>query len=233
MQARPRCRAAGFPDAAAQGRAAAGADAGRDRGQHHHLHRRRPRNHGARARLDALLPRQSPHGSATGSSRRSTRCWRASPIRRNGSTAMPHVRASFDEALQALSAGAVDQPRADRGGFLDVEGALDIPKHRRRSGHALDVHRHRKLYWDRPDAFMPERFHPGNRDKIRPLPVSAVWRRAARLHRRQLRHAGGDHRAWRHAVALPLRHHAETKPWPVQRLTTQPRGGLPMKVSVR
>ena len=27
------------------------------------------------------------------------------------------------------------------------------------------VHRHRKL-WDNPDAFMPERFHPGNRDKI-------------------------------------------------------------------
>ena len=27
------------------------------------------------------------------------------------------------------------------------------------------IHRHRKL-WDKPDAFMPERFHPENRDKI-------------------------------------------------------------------
>ena len=25
----------------------------------------------------------------------------------------------------------------------------------------------------------------------------------------------------------------ETKPWPVQKLTTQPRGGLPMRVSKR
>jgi hypothetical protein len=25
----------------------------------------------------------------------------------------------------------------------------------------------------------------------------------------------------------------ETHPWPVQRLTTQPRGGLPMRVSLR
>jgi cytochrome P450 len=77
---------------------------------------------------------------------------------------------------------------------------------------------------------MPERFHPGNRERIdrfQYLPFGA----GARI-------CIGAAFAMQEAViamavlmqrfrfeTLP-----ETKPWPVQKLTTQPQGGLPMKV---
>ena len=69
------------------------------------------------------------------------------------------------------------------------------------------VHRHRKL-WDQPDAFMPERFHPGNRDKIdryQYLPFGAGPRVCigASFAMQEAVIALG-----RPAVALPLRHDA-------------------------
>ena len=66
------------------------------------------------------------------------------------------------------------------------------------------VHRHRRL-WDQPDAFMPSRFHPGNRGQDRPVPIPAVRRRPAHLYRCELRHAGSGDRAGRAAVALSVR----------------------------
>lgn len=94
------------------------------------------------------------------------------------------------------------------------------------------VHRHRAL-WDRPDAFMPERFHPGNRegiDRFQYLPFGAGPRVCI-----------GSVFAMQEAVialaVLMSRFRfdtvAETKPWPVQKLTTQPQGGLPMRISPR
>ena len=94
------------------------------------------------------------------------------------------------------------------------------------------VHRHRKL-WDRPDAFMPERFHPGNREKIdrfQYLPFGAGPRVCI----------GASFAMQEAIIALAIMLSrfrfdttTETKPWPVQKLTTQPQGGLPMQVTRR
>ena len=94
------------------------------------------------------------------------------------------------------------------------------------------IHRHRKL-WDQPDAFMPSRFHPGNREKIdrfQYLPFGAGPRICI-----------GAAFAMQEAIialAVLLSRYrfdtvAETNPWPVQRLTTAREGGLPMKVTPR
>jgi cytochrome P450 len=94
------------------------------------------------------------------------------------------------------------------------------------------VHRHRKL-WDQPDAFMPERFHPENRDKIdryQYLPFGAGPRVCI----------GASFAMQEAVIALGVllsRYRFDTtpatKPWPVQKLTTQPQGGLPMRVTRR
>ena len=130
----------------------------------------------------------------------------------------------------ALSAGAVDQPRADRD---RRPGTIwYIPKRAAVLVMPWVVHRHRKL-WDRPDAFMPERFHPGNREKIdrfQYLPFGAGPRICI----------GASFAMQEAIIALAIMLSrfrfdttAETKPWPVQKLTTQPQGGLPMQVTRR
>jgi cytochrome P450 len=94
------------------------------------------------------------------------------------------------------------------------------------------LHRH-ELYWEKPRAFMPERFLPENRGKINRfqyLPFGAGPRVCI-----------GATFALQEAVialAVMMRRFRfdtteETDPWPVQKLTTQPRGGLPMRVTVR
>lgn len=142
---------------------------------------------------------------------------------------MPLTRAAFEEAMRlyppapSINREAIE---ADRFGDLEiVKGAqvLIMP---------WTIHRHRKL-WERPDAFMPERFRPDAREK---------------LDRFQYLPFGGGPRvcigasfAMQEAViilaALMSRYRfdtlPETKPWPVQKLTTQPDGGLPMRVTVR
>ncbi|MGT2465413.1 cytochrome P450 [Mesorhizobium atlanticum] len=65
------------------------------------------------------------------------------------------------------------------------------------------VHRHRKL-WDRPNAFMPERFHPENRDKIdrfQYLPFGAGPRVCIGA---SFAMQGSDRRAGDPVVAIPL-----------------------------
>ena len=94
------------------------------------------------------------------------------------------------------------------------------------------VHRHRKL-WDEPDAFMPSRFHPGNREKLdryQYLPFGAGQRVCI----------GASFAMQEAVIALAVLLSrfrfdsvAHTKPWPVQKLTTQPQGGLPMHVTKR
>ena len=94
------------------------------------------------------------------------------------------------------------------------------------------VHRHRKL-WDNPEAFIPERFHPENREKIdrfQYLPFGAGPRTCI----------GASFAMQEAVIALAVLLSrfrfdsvAETSPWPVQKLTTQPQGGLPMRVTRR
>ncbi len=143
--------------------------------------------------------------------------------------AMPFTRAAFEEAMRLYPpAPSINrQPiEEDRYGDLVLrEGAtvLVMP---------WTVHRHRRL-WDRPDAFMPSRFHPGNRDRIdrfQYLPFGAGPRICI----------GASFAMQEAVIALAVLLSrfrfdtvAETNPWPVQKLTTQPEGGLPMKVSAR
>ena len=143
--------------------------------------------------------------------------------------AMPLARAAFEEAMRLYPpAPSINrQPiEEDRYGDLVLrEGAtvLVMP---------WTVHRHRKL-WDRPDAFMPSRFHPGNRDRIdrfQYLPFGAGPRICI----------GASFAMQEAVIALAVLMSrfrfdtvAETNPWPVQKLTTQPEGGLPMKVTAR
>ena len=94
------------------------------------------------------------------------------------------------------------------------------------------LHRH-ALYWDRPRAFIPERFLPENRDRIdrfQFLPFGAGPRVCI----------GATFALQEAVIALAVLMHrfrfemtAETRPWPVQRLTTQPANGLPMRVTPR
>jgi cytochrome P450 len=94
------------------------------------------------------------------------------------------------------------------------------------------IHRHHRL-WDQPEAFLPERFHPGKREKIdrfQYIPFGVGPRVCI-----------GASFALQEAIivlAVLLSRFrfdatAATNPWPVQRLTTQPGGGLPMRISGR
>jgi cytochrome P450 len=142
---------------------------------------------------------------------------------------MPLTRAAFEEALRLYPPA----PSINREAIEDDEyGELKI----RRGAQVLvmpwTVHRHR-LLWEKPDAFIPARFHPGNRDKLdrfQYLPFGAGPRVCI----------GASFAMQEAMIALAVLMSRfrfdslpETKPWPVQKLTTQPQGGLPMRVSRR
>ena len=94
------------------------------------------------------------------------------------------------------------------------------------------LHRH-ELYWEKPRAFMPERFLPENRGKIgrfQYLPFGAGPRTCI----------GATFAMQEAVIALAVlmkRYRFDalpgTKIWPVQKLTTQPQDGMPMRVSLR
>ncbi len=142
---------------------------------------------------------------------------------------MPYTRAAFEEAMRLYPpAASISREAIEPEQWRD----LKIVKGAQFQIMPWTIHRHRKL-WTNPDAFMPERFHPENRDAIdryQYLPFGAGQRVCI-----------GAAFAMQEAVialgVLMSRFRfdavAETKPWPVQKLTTQPQGGLPMKVSRR
>jgi cytochrome P450 len=140
--------------------------------------------------------------------------------------AMPLTRAAFDEALRLYPpAPSINREPIEPETYKD----LYIPPKAAVLVMPWVVHRHRKL-WDQPDAFLPERFHPGNREKIdrfQYLPFGAGPRVCI----------GASFAMQEAIIALAIllsrfrfETVAETKPWPVQKLTTQPQGGLPMRV---
>ncbi|MBX3530566.1 MAG: cytochrome P450 [Rhizobiaceae bacterium] len=143
--------------------------------------------------------------------------------------AMPLTRAAFEEAMRlyppapTISREAIE---SDRYGELEIVAGAQV------TIMPWTIHRHRKL-WDRPDAFLPERFHPGNRDRIdryQYLPFGAGPRiciGASFAMQEAMIALAALMSRWRFDP-LP-----QTKPWPVQKLTVQPEGGIPMKVSAR
>jgi cytochrome P450 len=142
---------------------------------------------------------------------------------------MPFTRAAFEEAMRLYPpAATISREAVEPDNFRD----LKIPKGAQVQIMPWTIHRHRKL-WQKPDAFMPERFHPANReaiDRYQYLPFGAGPRVCI-----------GASFAMQEAVivlgVLMSRFRFDTldttKPWPVQKLTTQPAGGLPMRVSPR
>ena len=143
--------------------------------------------------------------------------------------AMPVTRAAFEEALRLYPPA----PSINREPIVPEKWRdLDIPAKAAVLVMPWTVHRHRKL-WDKPDAFMPSRFHPENRQKIdryQYLPFGAGPRVCI----------GASFAMQEAIIALAVLMKrfrfdttSETKPWPVQKLTTQPQGGLPMRVSPR
>lgn len=143
---------------------------------------------------------------------------------------LPRTRAVFEEAMR-LYPPAPSINRAAIG--EDRFGDLVIPKDVTVLMMPWTIHRHVKL-WDEPNAFIPDRFMPQNRD---------------RMHRFQYLPFGAGPRicigatfALQEAVislaVLLSRYRFDmaddaSEPWPVQRLTTHPGGGLDMVVSRR
>ncbi|ACP27139.1 cytochrome P450 family protein [Sinorhizobium fredii NGR234] len=147
---------------------------------------------------------------------------------------MPHVLAAFEEALRLYPpAPSINRAAIEEDAWTSPEGEV-VPIRKGISVLIMPwtLHRH-ALYWQKPRAFMPERFLPENRDKINRfqyLPFGAGPRVCI----------GATFALQEAVIALAVLMHRfrfdlteATHPWPVQRLTTQPKGGLPMKVSVR
>lgn len=142
---------------------------------------------------------------------------------------LPKTLAAFEEALR-LYPPAPSITRAaiadDRYGDLTIERGITVLVM------PWTLHRHRKL-WDEPEAFKPSRFWPENREQIgrfQYLPFGAGPRVCI----------GASFALQEAVIALAVLLHrfrftctADCKPWPVQKLTTQPDGGLPMTVRTR
>jgi cytochrome P450 len=142
---------------------------------------------------------------------------------------MPLARAAFEEALRLYPpAPSINREAVEDDTYQD----LAIPKGTQVLVMPWTIHRHRAL-WDNPEAFIPARFAPGAREKIdrfQYLPFGAGPRVCI----------GASFAMQEAMIALGVlmsRYRfdtvAETKPWPVQKLTTQPEGGLPMRVTRR
>jgi cytochrome P450 len=142
---------------------------------------------------------------------------------------LPKTRAAFDEAIRLYPPAPIISRAAiadDHYGSLKIEAGttvLVLP---------WTLHRHRTL-WDEPNAFLPQRFWPENRDKIdryQYLPFGAGPRICI----------GAAFAMQEAVIILAILLHRFTftctpdcKPWPVQKLTTQPEGGIPMTIARR
>ena len=140
---------------------------------------------------------------------------------------MPYTRAAFEEAMRLYPPA----PTISREAIEDIRfGELEIKKGTQVLIMPWTLHRHR-LYWDDPDRFKPSRFLPENREKLHRfqyLPFGAGPRICI----------GASFALQEAVIALGVllsRFRFEMapdapQPWPVQKLTTQPEGGLRMSV---
>ncbi|MBL0374202.1 cytochrome P450 [Rhizobium sp. KVB221] len=148
--------------------------------------------------------------------------------------AMPHVRAAFEEALRLYPpAPSINRAPLEDDEWTDENGrTIQLPKGESVLVMPWTLHRH-TLLWDRPRHFIPERFLPGNRETIgrfQYLPFGAGPRICI----------GATFALQEAVIALAVLMKRfrfdvteNTRPWPVQRLTTQPLNGIAMSVSAR
>lgn len=143
--------------------------------------------------------------------------------------ALPKTRAAFEEAMRLYPPA----PSINRAALSDDRyGECFIPKNVTVLVMPWTLHRHRAL-WEKPDAFMPSRFWPENRkaiDRFQYLPFGVGPRICI----------GASFALQEAVIALAVllgRFRFDCtgacRPWPVQKLTTQPQGGLPMTVTER
>ncbi len=147
---------------------------------------------------------------------------------------MPLVRAAFEEALRLYPpAPSINRQALKRDRFEAPDGtAIDVRKGATILIMPWTLHRH-ELYWENPRLFDPRRFLPENREKIgrfQYLPFGAGPRVCI----------GATFALQEAVIALAVlmrRFRFDTaggaRPWPVQKLTVQPAGGLAMRVSRR
>ncbi len=147
---------------------------------------------------------------------------------------MPLVRAAFEEALRLYPpAPSINRQALKRDRFEAPDGtAIDIRKGATILIMPWTLHRH-ELYWENPRLFDPRRFLPENREKIgrfQYLPFGAGPRVCI----------GATFALQEAVIALAVlmrRFRFDTaggaRPWPVQKLTVQPAGGLAMRVTRR
>jgi cytochrome P450 len=148
--------------------------------------------------------------------------------------AMPWTRAVFEEAMRLYPpAPSINRAAIEDDRYVSPEGeAVEIPKGTTILVMPWTLHRHR-LLWDDPEAFVPSRFLPENRgaiDRFQYLPFGVGPRVCI----------GATFALQEAVIALGVLLSrfrfdcvAATNPWPVQKLTTQPGGGMPMKVVPR
>lgn len=147
---------------------------------------------------------------------------------------MPLVRAAFEEALRLYPpAPSINRQALKRDRFEAPDGTtIDIRKGATILIMPWTLHRH-ELYWENPRLFDPRRFLPENREKIgrfQYLPFGAGPRVCI----------GATFALQEAVIALAVlmrRFRFDTaggaSPWPVQKLTVQPAGGLAMRVTRR
>lgn len=147
---------------------------------------------------------------------------------------MPHVRAAFEEGMRLYPPA----PSINRAALADDRWTSAEGKEVRiAAGTTILVmpwtlHRH-QLYWEAPRAYRPERFLPENRASIHRfqyLPFGAGPRICI----------GATFALQEAIIALGVLMRdfrfdaiAGHDPWPVQKLTTQPARGMPMRVTPR
>ena len=147
---------------------------------------------------------------------------------------MPYARAAFEEAMRLYPpAPSINRAAIADDSWTAPDGkTVEIPKGTTVLVMPWTLHRHEAL-WDDPRAFVPARFLPENRgriDRFQYLPFGAGPRVCI----------GATFALQEAVIALAVLMGRfrfdmteETKPWPVQKLTTQPAGGLPMRVTAR
>ena len=91
----------------------------------------------------------------------------------------------------------------------DRAGDIDIPRGSTVIVFVYGAH-HAPRYWQNPESFDPERFTKANEKLQHALHLSALRRRTARLHRRQLRDAANSHDSER--SAQKIRFPADSRP---------------------